>query len=100
MSKRIALVLPNWVGDAVMATPAVRALREAYPDAELVGFGRTYIRGVFDGNPWLDRFVPLERGLRSLLVTALRWRGFDVAVLFPNSFRSGLFARLAGCRRR
>jgi heptosyltransferase-2 len=97
MSRRIALLLPNWVGDVVMATPAIRALRESFPDAELIGFGRPYVRGVLDGSPWLDEFLPLTSLIQA--VAARRWR-FEVAVLFPNSFRSALFAWLAGCRRR
>jgi len=35
--ERIALFLPNWVGDVVMATPAVRAVRDHFPDAESAG---------------------------------------------------------------
>ena len=34
---KVAIFLPNWIGDAVMATPALRALRRGFPDAHLVG---------------------------------------------------------------
>ena len=50
----IAVFLPNWVGDAVMATPALRALREHFAGAHLVGVLKPYVAGVLEGAPWLD----------------------------------------------
>ena len=43
---RIALFLPNWVGDVVMATPALRALREHFQADELIGVMRPYVADV------------------------------------------------------
>jgi heptosyltransferase-2 len=102
---RIAIFLPNWIGDAVMATPAVRALRDAYPGARMIGVMKPYIAGVFEGCPWFDEQVFLDsRGpwRQRWPGVALRLRGEapDLAVLFPNSFRSALVAWLAGARRR
>ncbi len=96
---RIAVFLPSWIGDAVMATPAVRALRQQYPHAHLAAVARPYVAGVLDGAPWFDSTVLMES--RGWLRTAWRlWReGTDWAVLFPNSFRSALVAWLARCRR-
>jgi heptosyltransferase-2 len=101
----LAIFLPNWVGDAVMATPALRALRARYPQARLIGVLRPYVAGVLEGSPWLDRLVFLEtKGpwARRWPAAAWRLRGCrpELAVLFPNSFRSALVARLARCRRR
>jgi len=45
----IAVFLPNWIGDAVMATPAVRALREHHPGARLFAVLRPNVAGVFGG---------------------------------------------------
>jgi heptosyltransferase II len=103
MIRRIAVFLPNWIGDVVMATPAIRAIRLAYPGVEMVGIGRPYVHGVLNGNPWFDEAISLEgNGVRSTLSDGLRLRRrrIDIAVLFPNSLRSALVARLAGCRRR
>jgi heptosyltransferase-2 len=102
---RIALFLPNWIGDVVMATPAIRAVRQRYPNARLVGVCRPYIAPVLDGAPWFDDVILHDkagkRGLRGLAFLArLRRVRFDAAVLFPNSFRSALHARLGGCKRR
>jgi lipopolysaccharide heptosyltransferase II len=102
---KIALFLPNWVGDVVMATPAIRAVRERFPAARLVGVCRPYVATVVEGAPWFDHLIlhdkkgPREhRGFA--VVSQLRREDIDAAVLFPNSFRSALFAWLGGCRRR
>jgi len=101
----LAVFLPNWIGDAVMATPALRALREHFAGARLVGVLKSYVAGVLEGAPWLDELVFLDgRGPWShrwpATAWALRRADIDLAVLFPNSFRSALVARLGGCRRR
>jgi heptosyltransferase-2 len=101
---KIAIFLPNWIGDVVMATPALRALRQHFPDAGLIGVVRPYVADVLQGAPWLDREIYLDtKG--SLLhrwpiaAAQLRRERPDLAVLFPNSFRTGLVAWLGGCRR-
>ncbi len=101
---KIAVFLPNWIGDAVMATPAVRALRDRYPKAEITALLRPYVAGALEGNPWFDRLLLLDGtgSSRGVLATAwqLRRAGIDLTVLFPNSFRTALIAWLGGCRRR
>lgn len=101
----IAVFMPNWIGDAVMATPALRALRGHFPDARLIGVLKPYVAGVLEGSPWLDEHVYLGSpgilaSLRPGAATQLRRQGIDLAVLFPNSFRSALIAWLGKCRRR
>src|SRR5262249_36946404 len=101
----IAIFLPNWVGDAVMATPALRALREHFPSARLIGLMKPYVAGVLEGAPCLDDRILLDsRGPRAQRWPAVAWRlrqrRPDLAVLFSNTFRSALVAALAGCRRR
>jgi heptosyltransferase-2 len=101
----IAIFLPNWIGDAVMATPALRALRDRFPDAHLVGVLRPYVAGVLEGAPWLDSQILLDtRGPWSRRWPAVAWQlrrcRPELAVLFTNSFRTALVARLGGCRRR
>ena len=101
----IAVFLPNWIGDAVMATPALRALREHFRDDRVIGVLKPYIAGVLEGSPWFDDLVFLDssgdRAQRWRAVAArLRRERIDVAVLFANTFRSAWVAWLAGCRRR
>ncbi|MCS6849673.1 MAG: lipopolysaccharide heptosyltransferase II [Gemmataceae bacterium] len=101
----IALFLPNWVGDAVMATPAIRAVRQHFAGARLVAVLKPYVAGVFEGAPWFDQLFFLDsRGPWSqrwfAIAARLRREGIDLALLFPNSFRSALVAWSGRCRRR
>lgn len=100
----IAVFLPNWVGDAVMATPAVRALRTQYPGSRFIGVLKSYVADVFEGSAWLDEQIFANNGSWSQGVIAvarrLRQRRIDLAVLFSNSFRSALTCWLGGCRER
>ena len=103
---KIALFLPNWVGDAVMATPAIRAIRNRYPDAEIVAIVRPPIGDVLAGTSLVDRMLeykprsrePWNHGWRFAL--RLRAENFDAAVLFPNSLRTAWLAWLSGAERR
>jgi heptosyltransferase II len=101
----IAVFLPNWVGDVVMATPALRALRQRFPRDRMVGICKPYVAAVLDGAPWLDATVFLDRaGAWSVRWPAVAWRlraeKFDLAVLFANTFRSALVAAMAGATHR
>jgi heptosyltransferase-2 len=103
---KIAVFLPNWVGDAVMATPALRALRRHYAAAEIVAVMRPYVAEVLDGLDLVDRTLlhnprarhAAYRGWR--FAHRLRREQFDLAVLFPNSIRSGWLAWVSGAKRR
>jgi heptosyltransferase-2 len=102
---KIAVFLPNWVGDAVMATPAVRALRERFAGAHLIGVMRPYVAGVLEGLPWLDSVLFLDGGgpwscRWPAVAASLRRENVDSAILFTNTFRSALTAWLGRCRQR
>jgi heptosyltransferase-2 len=94
----VALFLPGWIGDVVMATPAIRALRQVYPQARLVGVMKRYVTGVLEGSPWLDAVLPIDHLMSA--AWALRREPVGLAVLFSNSFRTALVSWLGGCRRR
>ena len=104
---RIGIVLPNWIGDAVMATPALRALRESVgSDATLIGIMKPLIADVLAGTDWLDESMPYDRRsrdpqLKSAAVAArLRERRLDRILLLTNSFSSGLLAWRSGAPQR
>jgi heptosyltransferase-2 len=98
----IAVALPNWVGDAVMATPTLRALRHRFPEERLLAVLRPYVRPVLDPNPWTDAFIETDKSVGGLnrAARALRREAPDVGVLLPNSLRSAVLMRLGGARRR
>lgn len=87
-----------------MATPALRAIRRQYPDAEIVTIQRPYVADALDGLDLVDRTISLQSGQKLVsrlrLLQQLRRERFDLSVLFPNSFRSAWHAFLAGIPRR
>ncbi len=100
----LAIFLPNWIGDVVMATPAIRALREQHVGVRCIAICRPYVREVLAGAPWFDDYILLDRGIaRSQSWPAVGWKlrreHIDLAVLFPNSLRPALVASLAGSKR-
>jgi len=106
-AERIFVQCPSWVGDTVMATPALRCLRRNYPDAEITGVVRPGVRRVLADAPWFDdvlEYDPHTRprttpGLRATAM-ALRRKRPDLAVLLTHSLRSAVLARLTGAPRR
>lgn len=96
-SRHILLVAPNPLGDTVMATPTFRALRKRFPEARLALLRRPALAGLVEPSSWFDEV--LDTGALLATVRRLRREGFDLAVLFPNSFRSALMVRLGGTRR-
>ena len=102
-SKRIVVFIPNWVGDAVMATPALRALRAAKPDAEITFIGRPAPLAVLAGANLANATIAdTSRTLGGLLAMAqrIRRKEFGLAILMPNSFRSALIAWMGRCSKR
>jgi heptosyltransferase-2 len=100
--RRILVRSPNWVGDAVMATPALRALRAAHPDADIALEAPPRLEGLYRGLPSYNAFLPAARRARELLARAraLRAASFDWAVLLPDSPRAALAPFLARTPRR
>lgn len=102
----IAAFCPNWVGDLVMATPALRAIRTHFPHATITAIMRPYVADVLAGLDLVDSIVlhqpfggvPENRGWR--FARQLRNHRFDVALLLPNSFRSAIWAWMSGAPRR
>ncbi|MBI4568989.1 MAG: lipopolysaccharide heptosyltransferase II [Planctomycetes bacterium] len=98
---RVLVRAPNWVGDVVMATPALRALRAALPAARIALLGRPLVERILSGTPWVDEFLPAPRGLSwPATLWALRGRRFDLAVALPNSWRAALETFASGAPRR
>lgn len=101
--KRILVVQPSWVGDAIMATPALRAIRALYPEAHISYLLRRYVKGLYTGIPWADQFITYRTGRtrartgKGLFDVAARLRAgqFDLAILLPNSFKTALMCKMA-----
>jgi ADP-heptose:LPS heptosyltransferase len=103
VSSKILLIRLRLIGDVVFTTPAVRAIRQQFPDAHLTYVVEEAAAPVLEGNPHLDEVVVLKRsgGLRQLagdvaLARRLRSARYDVVVDFHGGPRSSLLAWLCG----
>ncbi len=100
---RLLVRTANWVGDAVMMTPALGSLRRHFPRAEIVLLAKPWVAPVFEASPHVDRLLLYDeadrhRGTagRFRLVRDLKALGCDGAVLFQNAFEAALIAALSG----
>jgi len=101
--RRIVVRVPNWVGDAVMATAAFRCLRRGFPEARIALALRPRHVELFAGLDSFDETIPLPGGgARAIMgwARAIRAGRFDLAMVLPNSFSSALTLALAGVPRR
>ncbi len=96
---KILVRATNWVGDAVMSIPALRAIRGRWPNAEIVILARPSVADLYRGQGYADRILIYEnkgkhKGFwgRERLARALRLEKFDVAVLFQNAFDAAWIA--------
>jgi heptosyltransferase-2 len=90
----ILILAPNWLGDAVMALPAIRDVRCHFAGRPLSIAVRPSIAAVFRAVPGIDRIIVLQRGQESSQL-----RG-DIGILLPNSFRSAWILKKAGVKER
>jgi heptosyltransferase-2 len=100
---RVVVRAPNWLGDIVMAFPAIAAVRAAHPGAQLAVAAPAAFADVCAAVPGVDEVVPLRgSGIRAIgaHAEALKAGGFDLAILFTNSFSSALAASRAGIAER
>jgi heptosyltransferase-2 len=104
---RVGIFLPNWVGDVVMATPALRALRRHVgPDGQLIGVMRPYVSDVLSGSNWLDQKIYYDkhpgrfRFASGEVYRKLCAAKLDQVVLLTNSLRTAWMAwRSGACER-
>ncbi|MDW8469224.1 MAG: lipopolysaccharide heptosyltransferase II [Burkholderiales bacterium] len=100
--RRILVVAPNWIGDALMAQPLLARLRARHPEARIDALGLPWVAPVLRRMPEVDEVIEadfrhgaLELGRRFRLARLLRARGYDCAFVLPNSWKSALAPFLA-----
>src|SRR5438876_7951442 len=97
--KHLVILAPNWLGDAVMALPAIADARRAAPDARIAVAARPAVAPLFALVPEVDETIVLERrasigdiGSWRAMGAELAGQGFDTALLLPNSIHAALVA--------
>lgn len=100
--RNILIRAVNWIGDAVMSTPALAAVRQTFPNARITLLANPLVAQLFLTHPYVDRVIVFERtgrhrGLlgRLRLAQELRQKQFDLALILPNSFDAALVPFLA-----
>ena len=96
---KIMIRATNWVGDAIMALPALRAIRQRQPDATISIVARPYVADIYREQQVCDELIAYDpsdehRGSsgRAKLIADLRSRKFDVALLLQNAFDAAWLA--------
>jgi len=104
---KILIRATNWVGDAVMALPALRAVRERFADAEIGIVGRPYVLDIYREQGIADELIAYDaakehRGIpgREKLAALLRTKRYDTALLLQNAFDAAWLAWRAKIRER
>jgi heptosyltransferase-2 len=106
--EKILVRAPNWVGDVVLITPSLAALRRAFPHAQITILANPWVLPLLVNHPAVDRTMMIDKGrgiVRSIrelvrIVSRLRNEGFDLAVLFQNAFEAAFLASMGAVRYR
>ena len=100
--KRLIIRSPNWIGDAIMATPAVRALARRFAAAHIAILAKPWVAPVFIDNPHVDEVVVYDsegghKGIagRLRLGRHLRRKAYDGAISLPNAIDAALIFQAA-----
>lgn len=94
----------NWVGDAVMSTPALTRIRRAFPKARITLHVRPWVAAVYQYNPDIDELWVSDESASARafydLSHRIREAGFDYGFVFPNAFRAAALLFLGGVTER
>jgi len=100
--EKILIRSTNWIGDAIMTTPAVRSIRENFPDAEITLLALPWVADVFAASPRVDHIFVYEKngrhqgiGGKLTLASDLRHKKYDAAILLQNAFEAAFITTLA-----
>ncbi|MDD9301049.1 MAG: lipopolysaccharide heptosyltransferase II [Desulfobacter sp.] len=98
---RVMIRAANWVGDAIMTTPVIRAVRKNYPTSHITVLAKPWVVPVYQNSPYVDEVMVYENsgrhkmGMGTLrLARDIRQRQFDLAILMQNAFEAALIAFL------
>ncbi len=103
--KRVLIVRLDRLGDVVLSTPVIKAVREVCPEAYIAFLARRHAVDVLKGNPYLDEVIVYEKEGREKsfvrnvqFIRLLRRKKFDIALVLHPTKRTHLLVSLAGIR--
>jgi heptosyltransferase-2 len=90
----------NWIGDAVITIPSIRAVRRAFPDAHISLLVQPWVADIFKDSPYINEIILYSESFKGItgkfkLAKILRLKKFDTAILLQNAFDAALIAWLA-----
>jgi heptosyltransferase-2 len=91
---RVLVRATNWLGDAVMSLPAIRAIRQVFPHAHIAIAARPWVADLYARETSIDSIIPYT-GSRRAIAARLREERFDCAILLQNAFDAALLAWMA-----
>jgi heptosyltransferase II len=104
---KILIRATNWIGDAIMALPALRAVRQQFPDAKIAILARPHVADLYRGQNISDDLMAYDPkgshaglGGRERLAQELRAQNFDAALLLQNAFDAAWLVWRAGIPQR
>jgi heptosyltransferase II len=96
--KNLLIRSANWIGDAVMTTPAIRAIRKNFPNARINLLSKPWVAPVFENSPYIAQIIPYNYAgaLRTVKAAKmLEMYNFDAVFLLQNAFEAAWVAYLA-----
>src|SRR5580658_2039872 len=96
---RVMVRATNWLGDAVMSLPAIRAIRGVFPQAHLAVVAKPWVADLYAREKSIDRVIPYTAKTfaeKRAFATRLRRERFDGGILLQNAFDAALMAWMAG----
>ncbi len=101
--QRLLIRSTNWIGDAVMTTPAIRAIRKRFPNTHISLLAKPWVVPVFENSEHIDRLLIYDdkgrhKGFfgKFRLARDLKKYHFDATILLQNAFEAALITFLAG----
>ena len=92
----------NWIGDAIMTTPAVRAIRENFPNAQISILSKPWVSSIFNNSKYVDKVIVYDsnnrhKGIKGIyrLIKELKAQKFDAAILLQNAIEAAIIAYFA-----
>lgn len=100
IAKNILVWLPSPMGDAVMATPALRSIRKLFDDDKIVFCANKTVADILSPTPFADEWIILKKNNPFAIAAELKKYNFDTAILLKNSYASAMAVFLAGIKTR